>query len=68
MHLWKQEIGCLMQREEKKPEDGEHVFFKVLGKNFLLTSKVVYGWPSIKCTSWKGNYMLYYHVVLLKVD
>ena len=68
MHLWKQEIGCLMQREEKKTEDGEHVFFKVLGKNFLLTSKVVYGWPSIKWTSWKGNYMLYYHVVLLKVD
>ena len=52
----------------KKTEDGEHVFFKVLGKNFLLTSKVVYGWPSIKWTSWKGNYMLYYHVVLLKVD
>ena len=68
MHLWKQEIDCLMQREEKKTEDGEHVFFKVLGKNFLLTSKVVYGWPSIKWTSWKGNYMLYYHVVLLKVD
>ena len=28
-----------MQREEKKTEDGEHVFFKALAKVFLLTSE-----------------------------
>ena len=28
-----------MQREEKKIEDGENVFFKALAKIFLLTSK-----------------------------
>ena len=55
-------------REKKKTEDGENVFFKALAKISLLTSKVVYGWPSIKWTSWKGNDMLYYYVIVLKVD
>ena len=30
--------------------------------------KVVYGRPSMKWTSIEGNDMLYYHVILLKVD
>ena len=40
-----------MQREEKKTEDGENVFFKALDKNFCEHQKVVHGRPSIKWTS-----------------
>ena len=37
-------------------------------KNFCLHQKVVYGRPSIKWTSWNGNFILYNDVILLKVE
>ena len=60
--------GCLMQREEKKTDEGENVFFKALAKNFLLKSKKNLCRPSIKWTSWEGNDKLHYYVILLKID
>ena len=54
-------------REKKKTEDGENVFLMLLLKIFCLHQKVVYGWPSIKWTSWNGNFILY-NVILLKVE
>ena len=47
-----------MQREEKK--DGENAFFKAIAKHFLLTSKSC-SWPFF-------YHMLYYYLILLKVD
>ena len=38
-HESKKFLGCLIQREEKKIEDGENILFKALAKNFLLTAK-----------------------------
>ena len=47
-----------MKREEKK--DGENAFFKAIAKHFLLTSKSC-SWPFF-------YHMLYYYLILLKVD
>ena len=54
--------------KKKKQKEDEHVFFKALVKNLLLTSNSCL-WPTFyQMNSWKGNDMLYYYVILLKVD
>ena len=40
----------------------------LLLQSFCKHQKVVYGQPSIKCTSWKGNDMLLYYVTKSRLD
>ena len=35
-------LDCLMQREEKKTEDGENIFFKALAKIFFANIKKLF--------------------------
>ena len=67
MLSWKQEIPWLFDVERKKNRRWWKCFFNALAKNFCLHQKVVYGLPSIKWTSWNGNFILY-NVILLKVE
>ena len=56
-------------REKKnKREDGKNVSFKALAKNFVLTSKSCL-WPTFyQMDLRKASDMLFYYVILLKVD
>ena len=63
---WKQEIPELFDVERRKRK--QKMVKMLLLQSFCKHQKVVYGQPSIKCTSWKGNDMLCYYIMLLKVD
>ena len=61
-------LGLFDVERRKKTEDGENVFFKDLAKNLLLTSKSGL-WPTFyRMDVMKSNDMLYYYVILPKVD
>ena len=71
MLLWKQQIPSLFDEErtnkQTNEKDGENLFFKGLTKIFLLTTKSCL-WPTDLLDFMKGNHMLYYYVMFLKVD
>ena len=57
-------LDCLMQRKEKKIEDGENVVFEAFAQNFLLTSKRMFMTDFLlNELHEKGNYILYYYVI-----
>ena len=57
-----------MQREEKRTEDGENVYFKALAKHFFVSIKKLFMVDLLSNGLHEKNNMLYYYVILLKVD
>ena len=53
------------QNKKNKTEDGENVFFKGLAENFFVNIKKLL---MTDLQKEKGNDMLYYYVITLKVD
>ena len=52
-------------KQKKKTEDDENVFFKGLAENFFVNVKKLL---MADLQTEKGNDMLYYYVITLKVD
>ena len=57
--------GNKAKQTKKKTEDDENVFFKGLAENFFVNVKKLL---MAHLQTEKGNDMLYYYVITLKVD